>query len=121
MWKVLPASVQMKLNKKATEDEFWPRLLLDKSKEKTNVTVDWNKWVDEDEGGDEEFNMDALNGGNQFGMPGMGGMGGMPGMGGMGGMPGMGGMGGMGGMPGMGGMDFGGMDFSKMAAQFGQG
>jgi hypothetical protein len=125
VWNVLPQSIQMKLMKKEKEEEFWPRLLLDKALEKTNVKVDWDRYVDEDEGGDEDFDMSALGGGQGFGgggMPGMGGMGGMPGMGGMGGMPGMegmggmdmaammqqmqgmGGMGGMPGMPGMGGM-----------------
>jgi len=31
----------MKINKKEKEEEFWPRLLLDKVKEKTNVKIDW--------------------------------------------------------------------------------
>ena len=39
----------MKLNKKEVEEEFWPRLLLDKVQEKTNVKVDWDRYVDEDE------------------------------------------------------------------------
>lgn len=100
--KVLPMNVQMKLNKKDKEDEFWPRLLADKLLEKTNVKVDWDRYVDEDEE-TEGFDTRDLDGGYNLGgmgggMPGMGGMGGMPGMGGMGGMPGMGGMGGMAGM-----------------------
>lgn len=41
IWNVLPSSIQMKINKKEKEDEFWPRLLLDKVKEKTNVKIDW--------------------------------------------------------------------------------
>ena len=86
------------------EEEFWPRLLEDKTLEKNQVKIDWDRYVDEDEedeaGG---FDTSALEGGmGMGGMPGMEGMGGMPGMGGMGGMPGMEGMGGM---PGMGGMD----------------
>jgi len=80
VWNVLPMSIQMKINKKEKDEEFWPRLLLDKQKEKTNVTVDWAKYVDEDEE-KEGFNMDALDGGMDFG-----GMGGFPGMGGMGSM-----------------------------------
>ena len=31
----------MKINKKEKDEEFWPRLLLDKVKEKTNVKIDW--------------------------------------------------------------------------------
>lgn len=53
--------------KKDKESEFWPRLLADKLKEKTNVHVDWSKYVDEDE--EEEqggFDMSALNGGGGF-------------------------------------------------------
>jgi hypothetical protein len=100
--KVLPMNVQMKLNKKNQDEEFWPRLLSDKLLEKTNVKVDWDRYVDEDDEAD-GFDTRDLDGGYNLGggMPGMGGMGGMPGMGGMGGMPGMGGMGGMGGMAGM--------------------
>jgi len=47
VWNVLPGSIQMKLSKKDKEAEFWPRLLKDKIKEKTNVTVDWDRYVDE--------------------------------------------------------------------------
>ncbi len=125
IWKVLPNSVQMKLEKKEKDEEFWARLTTDKVKEKSFVTIDWDRYVDEDEQ-DGDFDDSNLAGGQQMGMPGMGGMGGMPGMGGMGGMPGMGGEGGAGGMDpaalqammaqmgggagGMGGMpDFGGM------------
>ena len=88
------------LAKADKEAEYWPRLTKEKVKN-SRITVDWNKWVDEDEedeapemGGDFDPSMMSQFGGG--GMPGMGGMGGMPGMGGMGGMPGMGG--GMGGM-----------------------
>ena len=89
------------LAKADKEAEYWPRLTKDKVKN-SRITVDWNKWVDEDEedeapemGGDFDPSMMSQFGGGAGGMPGMGGMGGMPGMGGMGGMPGMGGMGGM--------------------------
>ncbi len=111
-YKVLPRSVQMHVMKVVKEDkgdddeeEFWPRLLEDKTLEKNQVKIDWDRYVDEDEeaeaGG---FDTSALQGGmGMGGMPGMEGMGGMPGMGGMGGMPGMEGMGGMPGMGGMGG------------------
>lgn len=56
----------MKLNKKNSEEEFWPRLLIDKALEKTNVSIDWNKYVDEDEADGNDFNVDDLNGGMDF-------------------------------------------------------
>jgi len=85
--------VEFVVNKK--EEESWTNV--SKTKQ-AYVKIDWNKWVDSDDEG-EDFNTEGMQGGPPGGMPG-----GMPGMGGMGGMPGMGGMGG--GMPGMGGMDF---------------
>ena len=66
VWNVLPASVQMKLNKKAKGEEFWPRLLKDKALEKTNVTVDWDRYVDEDEQ-DGDFDTSNLDDGMGFG------------------------------------------------------
>ena len=129
------------------ETEYWPRLTKEKVKN-SRITIDWGKWVDEDEE-DEAPDMGAGMdpsamqgfGGGQGGPPGMGGMGGMPGMGGMGGMGGeggmggmdmealmkqmggAGGMGGMGGMPGMGGMGgpggAGGMDMEALMKQMG--
>ena len=94
------------LSKKEKEEEYWPRITKDKIKN-SRITVDWGKWVDEDEedeapamGGDFDPSMMSQFGG-AGGMPSMGGMGGMPGMGGMGGMDmeammkQMGGMGGM--------------------------
>ena len=116
-YKVSPAQVAFLIMKKVEEEEHWPRLLKDKKLEKTNVKIDWSKYVDEDEenGG---FDPDETAGGMGMGggMPGMGGgMGGMDmaqmqqmmaGMGG-GGAGGLGDMGGLGGMGGMGGEDFG--------------
>ena len=65
----------MHLLKKNKDEEFWPRLLLDKVKEKTNVKIDWDRYVDEDEanGG---FDTENVDGGQGFGgmPPGMGGM-----------------------------------------------
>jgi len=113
-YNVLPRSVQMHVMKKAEEGDedkdedeetFWPRLLKDKSLEKNQVKIDWDRYVDEDEE-KEGFDTSGVDGGMDMG--GMGG-GGMPGMGGAGG--GMGGMDmealmkQMGGMPGMGGGD----------------
>lgn len=87
-YKVLPRNIQMHIMKHADDrEEFWPRLLADKTLEKNQVKVDWNRYVDQDEE-DEGFDTSALEGGQGMGgmPPGM--MGGMPGMGG-GGMPGM--------------------------------
>lgn len=73
--------LSLTLLKSTPKAEYWPRL----QKEKTKlpyVTVDWSKWVDEDEQEDvvEEGNpMEGLD------MSGMGGMGGMGGPGGPGG------------------------------------
>eukprot|EP00636_Phaeomonas_parva_P000009 CAMPEP_0118862424 /NCGR_PEP_ID=MMETSP1163-20130328/7628_1 /TAXON_ID=124430 /ORGANISM="Phaeomonas parva, Strain CCMP2877" /LENGTH=230 /DNA_ID=CAMNT_0006796331 /DNA_START=125 /DNA_END=817 /DNA_ORIENTATION=+ len=131
-WKVLPRSIQMHIMKKEEDEdpeEGWARLLKDKALQKSFVSIDWDKWQDEDDDDPAAFDTSALDGGMNFGgaggMPGMGGGmpgmgGGMPGMGGgaggmdmaalmqqmqgMGGMPGMEGMGGMPGMEAMGGM-----------------
>ena len=86
--------IELVLKKK--EAGSWPSL---GNKKLNFVKIDWNKWVDSDDEG-EDFDTDGMQG-----MGGKGGMGGMGGMG-MGGKGGMGGMEGMGGMPGMGGMDF---------------
>ena len=132
-YKVLPRSIQMHVMKATSKDdedeEFWPRLLKDKALEKNQVTIDWDRYVDEDE--EEEaggFDTSALEGGMGMGgmPPGMGGMGGMGDMGGMGGMGGM--MGGAGGgmgdlasmMQGMGGGGpGGGMDMEALMKQMG--
>ena len=61
------------------KEGFWPRLLEDKSLQKTNVKVDFNKWIDSDDDEIDDFNtsdMDAM-GAGMGGMPGMGGPGGM--------------------------------------------
>lgn len=92
------------------QEEYWPRLQKVHIKN-PKLTIDWSKWVDEDEANDAP----ELAGQD---MQGFGGQGGMPGMGGMGGMPGMEGMGGMGGMPGMGGA--GGMDMEALQKMMGQ-
>jgi hypothetical protein len=80
IYKVQPRGVHFLLMKKDTEEEFWPRLLKDKAKEKNQVKIDWDRYVDEDEE-DEGFDTSGLEGGQNM-------MGGMPGMGGMGGMGG---------------------------------
>jgi hypothetical protein len=83
-YKVLPRSVQMYVIKATSddddeEDKFWPSLLKDKSLEKNQVKIDWDRYVDEDEEEDAGgFDMSALQGGSGM----MGGMGGMDGMGG---------------------------------------
>ena len=47
------------------EDEFWPRLLNDKTLEKNQVKVDWDRYVDEDEE-EEGFDTSALDGGRSL-------------------------------------------------------
>uniref|UniRef100_K3XC04 CS domain-containing protein n=1 Tax=Globisporangium ultimum (strain ATCC 200006 / CBS 805.95 / DAOM BR144) TaxID=431595 RepID=K3XC04_GLOUD len=67
IWAKADRNVHFHIVKKDADAEFWPRLLSDKHLEKTNVTVDWSKYVDEDE--EEEqggFDMSALNGGGGF-------------------------------------------------------
>ena len=98
------------------EEEWWPRLTKDKTKNQL-ITIDWARWRDPDDEdpAEEKPGMGDFDPSMMQGMGGMGGMGGgMPGMGGMGGMGGAGGMdmaslmkqmGGMGGMGGAGGMD----------------
>jgi len=95
-YKVGPRSIQMYLVKKEKEEEFWPRLLEDKVKEKGQVKIDWDKYVDEDEEDEAEaFDTDGMDGSM------MGGGGGMPpGMDMEALMKQMGGMGGMGGADG---------------------
>lgn len=79
-YKVLPRSIQMLVMKKTNDDgdddEFWPRLLKDKSLEKNQVKIDWDRYVDEDEE-EEEGGFDTGNLAGGQGMPGMPGMGGM--------------------------------------------
>ena len=105
-WNTKGRNVIFNLVKKEKDEEYWPRLSKDKTKN-SRITIDWAKWVDEDEEdeqpeggmGDMDPSMMQGFGGGAGGMPGMGGMGGMPDLGAMGGMGGMPGMGGMGGMP----------------------
>ena len=66
VWNVLPNSVQMKLNKKEKDEEFWTRLTSDKIKEKNTVTIDWDRYVDEDEQ-DGDFDDANLAGGQGMG------------------------------------------------------
>lgn len=91
-----PRDVEMVLQKKELNAEFWPRLLKDKAKVHF-LKTDFDKWVDEDE-------QDAVPEDDDY-MSRMGGMGGMGGDGGFGGIDfsKLGGAGG--GMPGMGGDD----------------
>jgi hypothetical protein len=107
-WNLKGRNVSFRLAKKDDDqEEYWPRLFKDKTKNQ-KVTIDWSKWVDEDEQ-DEAPEMPQ-----EDGMQGFGGQGGMPGMGGAGGAGGMdmaamqqmmAGMGGAGGAGGAGGMD----------------
>ena len=113
-WNLKGRNVLLYIAKKEKDDEeWWPRISMDKSKNQ-NISIDWARWKDEDDEGEPEkqggmgdFDPSMMQGmgGAGGGMPGMGGMGGMPGMPGMGGAGGMPGMPGMGGAGGMGGMD----------------
>jgi hypothetical protein len=58
--------VHFNIKKKNVDEEFWGRLLADKTKEKNNVTADWSRWVDEDESPD-DFNLDGVEGGMGMG------------------------------------------------------
>jgi len=101
-------AVEVKLQKKDTEAEYWPRLTKEKVKS-NQIQIDWNRWKDEDE------EADAPEGFGQGGMPGM--MGGMEGLGAPGG-PGMGmDMANL--MGGMGGAGAGGMDMAEMLKNMG--
>lgn len=68
IWAKTDRNVHFHIVKKDASADFWPRLLADKHLEKTNVSVDWAKFVDEDD--DEEqpsgFDMSALSGGGGF-------------------------------------------------------
>jgi len=96
---VQPRYIEMKIFK--VEEGYWDRLLKEGGKRHW-LSVDWNKWKDEDESGDDLAKKD-LGAGAQgfgdydFGNMNLGDMGGMPGMEGLAGMGGLGGLGGMGG------------------------
>ena len=82
-WSIKPRSIQFHIVKKES-GPHWPSLTKDKAKEKGQVSIDWTRYVDEDEekGG---FDTSAMGGGMNFG--GMGGEDDMAGMmGGMGGV-----------------------------------
>ena len=62
-YKVTPRSVQFYVLKEKDDDEFWPRLLKDKIKEKNQVKIDWDRYVDEDEEEDEGgFDLSGMEG-----------------------------------------------------------
>ncbi|KAF0689895.1 Aste57867_18691 [Aphanomyces stellatus] len=65
-WAKTDRNLHFYILKKDKEADFWPHLLKDKHLEKTNVKVDWNKYVDEDEDDDTGFDMSALSGGGGF-------------------------------------------------------
>ncbi|RLN93031.1 hypothetical protein BBJ28_00015258 [Nothophytophthora sp. Chile5] len=68
IWAKTDRNLHFHIVKKEAEAEFWPRLLADKNLEKTNVKVDWSKFVDEDDDEEQQagFDMSALNGGGGF-------------------------------------------------------
>eukprot|EP01123_Difflugia_compressa_P012883 TRINITY_DN570_c1_g1_i4.p1 TRINITY_DN570_c1_g1~~TRINITY_DN570_c1_g1_i4.p1 ORF type:complete len:158 (-),score=48.89 TRINITY_DN570_c1_g1_i4:101-574(-) len=84
-WAVHGKSTNFVIKKK--DAAFWPRLTKSKVKHPW-LSIDWSRWVDEDDAGSSGFDL-----------------GGMSDFGNMGNFPGMGGMGGMGGDEGDGGLD----------------
>jgi len=71
-YKVNPRSIQMLVIKDEEEEDFWPRLLKDKVKEKNQVTIDWDKYVDQDEEDEaEKFDDSGMGGMGQGGPPGL--------------------------------------------------
>jgi cytosolic prostaglandin-E synthase len=57
MWKVTDFSVQFNVSKKNENNPFWPRLT--KEKIKSNfITIDWTRWVDEDEADEKNIGYD---------------------------------------------------------------
>lgn len=57
------------LKSKEDSDGFWPRLLKDKNLEKNQVTIDWDRYVDEDEERDVGgFDLSNLDGGRGMDM-----------------------------------------------------
>jgi hypothetical protein len=59
VFSVRPRDVHFHIMKKDKDADFWPRLLKDKTLEKTNVKLDWDRYVDEDEG-NSAFDMGAM-------------------------------------------------------------
>jgi hypothetical protein len=53
-WKVTDYCIQFSISKKNQSGEFWPRLTKEKAKF-NNITVDWTRWVDEDEADDKQL------------------------------------------------------------------
>jgi len=44
---IKPRNIHFHIIKKNKDDEYWPRLMKDKTKEKSQVAVDWSRYVDE--------------------------------------------------------------------------
>lgn len=56
-WKVTDYCVQFSISKKVDSGAFWPRLTKEKAKF-SNITVDWARWVDEDEADEKKLDYD---------------------------------------------------------------
>lgn len=66
-YKVTPRSVQFYVLKEVDDEDFWPRLLKDKIKEKNQVKIDWDRYVDEDEEEDEGgFDLSGMEGKRRY-------------------------------------------------------
>jgi len=59
-WKVTGRMIELNIERKE-QGEFWPRLT--KSKEKnSNISVDWSRWVDEDEEEEDQYDWNQSGG-----------------------------------------------------------
>mmetsp|Transcript_9080 Transcript_9080/g.33505 ORF Transcript_9080/g.33505 Transcript_9080/m.33505 type:complete len:181 (-) Transcript_9080:100-642(-) len=57
-WKNTGRGVEMKVMKKDDDTEYWPKLYKGSTKFR-NITVDWNRWIDEDEEDQDAFDWGA--------------------------------------------------------------
>jgi hypothetical protein len=57
---VKPRNVHFHIVKADKDADFWPRLLKDKNLEKTNVRINWDLYVDEDDDGAGNFDLGGM-------------------------------------------------------------
>lgn len=71
---VTDRSIVLVIAKKGETSEHWPRLLAKSGKSATNIKVDWNKWVDDDEEDEkpDSFDMAGMQDFSNFGDMGQG-------------------------------------------------
>lgn len=59
-WKTTGRGVEVQILKKEDDQEYWPRLIKGNGKYR-NVTVDWSKWIDQDEEDEDNFDWGSGN------------------------------------------------------------